>query len=119
MTEREELENAIAALDQQRPVLGEAALEAALAGLRQKLSALEGGEPVSREQLITRFMRKPLAEKMQAARHVESERMGMRYDEGMAHLEVGLCLGESAHLEKAESVLANIGAELQLARARK
>ena len=64
MTEREELEKAIAALDQQRTVLGETAVEAALAGLRHKLSALEGSEPVSREQVITRFMPKALADKM-------------------------------------------------------
>ncbi|HJR79529.1 MAG TPA: adenylate/guanylate cyclase domain-containing protein [Anaerolineales bacterium] len=44
MTEREDLEKAMAALDQQRTVLGDAAVEAALAGLQQKLSALEKGE---------------------------------------------------------------------------
>ena len=44
MTEREELK-AIAALDQQRTVLGDVAVEAALAGLQQKLSALDKGEP--------------------------------------------------------------------------
>lgn len=47
MTEREELEKAMAALDQQRTVLGDAAVEAALAGLQQKLAALEKGEPAS------------------------------------------------------------------------
>ena len=47
MTEREELEKAMTVLDQQRPVLGDAAVEAALAGLRQKLSALDKGEPAS------------------------------------------------------------------------
>ena len=47
MTEREELEKAMAALDQQRSMLGDAAVEAALAGLQQKLSALEKGEPAS------------------------------------------------------------------------
>jgi class 3 adenylate cyclase/tetratricopeptide (TPR) repeat protein len=47
MTEREELENAMAVLDQQRTLLGDAAVEAALAGLQQKLSALEKGEPAS------------------------------------------------------------------------
>ena len=47
MTEREDLEKAMAALDQQRTVLGDAAVEAALAGLQQKLSALDKGEPSS------------------------------------------------------------------------
>src|SRR5512135_779446 len=47
MTDREELEQAMAALDKQRTVLGDTAVEAALAGLRQKLSALEKGEPAS------------------------------------------------------------------------
>src|SRR5579859_861759 len=47
MTEREELEKALAALDQQRTVLGDAAVEAALAGLQQRLSALDKGEPAS------------------------------------------------------------------------
>jgi class 3 adenylate cyclase/tetratricopeptide (TPR) repeat protein len=47
MTEREDLEKAMAALDQQRTVLGDAAVEAALAGLQQKLSALDKGGPSS------------------------------------------------------------------------
>ena len=50
MSEREELEKAMAALDQQRTVLGDAAVEAALAGLQQKLSALDQGAPASSEQ---------------------------------------------------------------------
>ncbi len=41
MSEREELERAVAALDSQRTALGDAAVEAALAGLRQKLAALD------------------------------------------------------------------------------
>lgn len=47
MTEREELEKAMAALDQQRTVLGDDAVEAALAGLQQRLLALDKGEPAS------------------------------------------------------------------------
>ena len=47
MSEREELEKAMAALDQQRTVLGDAAVEAALVGLRQKLAALDKGETSS------------------------------------------------------------------------
>jgi class 3 adenylate cyclase len=41
MTEREQLEQAITALEAQRASLGDAAVDAALAGLRQKLAALE------------------------------------------------------------------------------
>lgn len=44
MTERQELENAMAALDQQRTILGDAAVEAALAGLQQKLATLDKTE---------------------------------------------------------------------------
>ena len=41
MSEREQLEQAIAALQAQRATLGDAAVDAALAGLRQKLAALD------------------------------------------------------------------------------
>jgi tetratricopeptide (TPR) repeat protein len=44
--------------------------------------------------------------------------MGQRYDEGLAHLEMGRRLGDRAHLERARAILAGIGAELDLARAR-
>lgn len=44
MTERQQLEQAMAALEQQRAVLGDVAVEAALTGLRQKLQSLD--EPV-------------------------------------------------------------------------
>ena len=41
MSEREQLEQAIAHLEGQRSTLGDAAVDAALAGLRQKLAARE------------------------------------------------------------------------------
>ncbi len=44
MSDRADLENAMAALDSQRTVLGDAAVEAALAGLRQRLEALDRGQ---------------------------------------------------------------------------
>lgn len=44
MNTREQLEQAMAALEAQRAVLGEAAVEAALAGLRQRLAALQVGQ---------------------------------------------------------------------------
>jgi hypothetical protein len=43
VSDREELERAMAALDGQRTALGDAAVEAALAGLREKLDALDEG----------------------------------------------------------------------------
>ena len=46
-----------------------------------------------------------------------AEEMGMRYDEGLTHLEMGQRLGERAHLERAEAILAEIGAVWDLARA--
>lgn len=49
---------------------------------------------------------------------VEAERMGLRYDIGMIHLEMGQRLGEREHLEKAQALFAEIGSELNLARAR-
>jgi class 3 adenylate cyclase len=45
MTEREGLERAIAAMEAQRATLGDAAVEAALTGLRQQLAALEAFPP--------------------------------------------------------------------------
>jgi tetratricopeptide (TPR) repeat protein len=48
----------------------------------------------------------------------EAERMGMRYDEAMAHLEMGQRLGERTHLAKAEAIFAEIGAELHAPRQR-
>ncbi len=47
-----------------------------------------------------------------------AEAIGTRYDVGMAHLELGKCLRERAHLEQAEAILSAIGAERDCARAR-
>jgi adenylate cyclase len=47
VSEREAIEAAISALEQQRPVLGDAAVEAALAGLRQRLAELNGPAPAA------------------------------------------------------------------------
>ena len=48
----------------------------------------------------------------------EAERMGMRYDEGLTHLEIGQRLGEREHLERAETIFGEIGAALALAKTR-
>jgi tetratricopeptide (TPR) repeat protein len=47
-----------------------------------------------------------------------AEKQGQPYELGTTHLEIGRRLGERAHLEQAEAILAEIGAEWDLARAR-
>jgi hypothetical protein len=47
-----------------------------------------------------------------------AERIGMRYEAGMTHFEIGHRLDEPEQLEKAEKIFAEIGAELDLAKAR-
>jgi class 3 adenylate cyclase/tetratricopeptide (TPR) repeat protein len=47
-----------------------------------------------------------------------AEEMGQTYDSGMIHLEMGQRLGDRSHLERAEAILAETGAEWDLARAR-
>ena len=49
----------------------------------------------------------------------EAERLGMRYEAGRTHLEIGQRLGERQQLEKAEKVFAEVGAELDLGKVRK
>ena len=44
--------------------------------------------------------------------------MGMRYDLGMTHLEMGKRLKDRSHLEQAEKIFTEIGAEFDLAQAR-
>jgi hypothetical protein len=46
----------------------------------------------------------------------EARQIGMRYDQGMIHLEVGKRLNEYTELEKAEAIFAEIGAEFDLAK---
>lgn len=43
-----------------------------------------------------------------------AEEMGMRYELAMTHLEIGKRLKDRAHLEKAEAIFAEIGAEFDL-----
>ena len=47
-----------------------------------------------------------------------AEKMGQRYDVGMTQLEMGRLLGERAHLERAESIFTDLGAEWYAARAK-
>jgi hypothetical protein len=49
---------------------------------------------------------------------VLAEKQGQSYDLGMTHLEMGQRLGDRTHLERAEAILAEIGAEWDLVRAR-
>ncbi len=48
----------------------------------------------------------------------EAERLGTLYELGLTHLEIGQRMVERLHLEKAEAIFAELGAELDLARAR-
>jgi len=48
-----------------------------------------------------------------------AEEIGMRHELGLTHLEMGMRLKEHAHLEKAETILAEIGAEWDLGQTRK
>ncbi len=61
---------------------------------------------------------KPAAAKWWQRSLALAKEMGQRYDLGMTHLEMGQRLGERAHLERAEAIFAEIGAEWDLARAR-
>jgi hypothetical protein len=45
--------------------------------------------------------------------------MGMRYELGMTHLEMGQRLKDRNHLKKAEAIFAEIGAEFDLSQTRK
>jgi class 3 adenylate cyclase/tetratricopeptide (TPR) repeat protein len=47
-----------------------------------------------------------------------AEKQGQPYDLGTTHLEIGRRLGDRTHLEQAEAIFAEIGAEWDLARAR-
>ncbi|MBA7640896.1 hypothetical protein ES703_48567 [subsurface metagenome] len=48
----------------------------------------------------------------------QAEAAGMRYEEGVIHLEIGRRIGDRNHLLTAESILGEIGAEFDLAAAR-
>lgn len=48
-----------------------------------------------------------------------AEEMGMRYDLGMTHLEMGRRIKDRAHLAQAEKIFFNIGANFDLAQTRK
>jgi tetratricopeptide (TPR) repeat protein len=48
----------------------------------------------------------------------QAEDTGLRYQEGVVQLEIGRRLGDRHHLQRAESILAEIGAELDLAAVR-
>jgi len=47
-----------------------------------------------------------------------ADAMEQCYDLGLTHLEIGQRLGDRAHLERAEAILGEFGAEWELARAR-
>jgi len=63
---------------------------------------------------------KPAAAKEWWQRSLKTaEEMGMRYERGMIHLEMGRRLKDRAHLEQAEAIFTEIGAEWDLAETQK
>jgi hypothetical protein len=48
-----------------------------------------------------------------------ADEMGMRYESGMAHLEMGRCLRDLEHLSQAEAIFTVIGAEWDLTQTRR
>ena len=54
MNERTQLEQAIATLENQRPILGDTVVDPAIAGLRQQLAEIEDiPEPTQKRKLLT------------------------------------------------------------------
>ena len=71
MTDREQLEQAIIALENQRTVLGDAVVDAALASMREKLAKLKAAQPIEQRKQITVLSAglsgfTPIAERMDA-----------------------------------------------------
>jgi hypothetical protein len=54
---------------------------------------------------------------LKSLRHAKE--MGARYDLGMTHLEMGKRLNDREHLKQAEAIFAEIGADFDLAEARR
>src|SRR5215468_6525916 len=52
MTERKQLEESIAVLEAQRPVLGSAVVDAAIAALREKIAALDAQPPLEPQRRL-------------------------------------------------------------------
>ena len=48
-----------------------------------------------------------------------AEKIGMRFELGLTHLEMGRRLKEGGHLEQAEKIFTEIGAEFELAETRR
>ena len=48
----------------------------------------------------------------------QAEATGLRYQEGVVHLEMGQRLGDLEHLQQAKSIFMDIGAVLDLAKAK-
>ena len=58
------------------------------------------------------------AEKWWGKAMQESQLKGDRFEEGVIHLEIGRRMGDSEHLQLAESIFKEIGAELDMVAAR-
>jgi tetratricopeptide (TPR) repeat protein len=110
--------------EQASPSEKEEWLQKANRACQAALKQVKAFRPGAPEAMLLRGRYEGLRGKPEAARQwwnkslAEAERIGMRYEAGMTHLEIGQRQGERAHLEKAEAIFAEIGAELDLAKAR-
>jgi len=116
MNERAELEQAIQQIEAQRDILGNVAVNAALAGIHQRLAALD-------ELELGKYAKPSPADHMGERRVVTvlfCEVAGSTaLAEGMDHLEIGRCSGDRKHLQQAELILEEIGSVFDLADSRK
>jgi predicted ATPase/class 3 adenylate cyclase len=73
MTEREQLRQSIATLEAQRPVLGDAVVEPALAALREKLAALEAQEQQTQQRKLATILFMDIAGHTEIVRDLDPE----------------------------------------------
>jgi DNA-binding SARP family transcriptional activator len=93
------------------------ACEAALKNARRFLPAL--AEAMRLRGIVEWLRGDARSAQKQWQRSIElAARLGLRYDLGLAHLEMGLRLRDRAHLERAEAILAEIDSARDAARAR-
>jgi class 3 adenylate cyclase len=116
MNERAELEQAIQQLEAQRDILGNAAVDAALAGINQRLAELDEFE---RRDAAAPRLGEHIGERRVVTVLFCDVAGSTALAEGMDHLEIGRCSGDRKHLQQAESILEEIGSVFDLADSRK
>lgn len=73
MSDREDLERAINALEDQRAILGDAVVDAALISMREKLSALEESPQESRQRKLATVLFMDIVNSTSITRHLDPE----------------------------------------------